>query len=308
MSSIAEFHTRFFTVLAEAVPGLTHLHYGLSDDDSRSLWGTPLRLREGPWRTLEQLIDAGELHTLPPGSRGLDVGCGLGGTLSVLAHEFEHQLTGVNITEVQVERARARMAEEGIEDLVEVLHADATALPLPDESVDYAVMIECAFHVADKPRLFAELARVLRPGGRLLLLDQERAAGDLEVMGLFYFVEEGRYPALAEAAGLTLTAQWDLSHELANWMADYARAAAKPFHWAVMALCALRLKPGLALEYWRGVQHFEALLREDLAGRGIQVGPRDNAVRALRLHTLAELEDGRSSYCIWRFDKPEEAS
>ena len=56
-----------------------------------------------------------------------------------------------------------------------------------------------------------------------------------------------------------------------------------------------------------GVEHF-ARAREDLAGRGIQVGPRDNAVRALRLHTLAELEDGRSSYCIWRFEKPVEAS
>ncbi|MCB9759761.1 MAG: class I SAM-dependent methyltransferase [Alphaproteobacteria bacterium] len=300
---ISQLHTRFFTVLTELFPGVQHLHYGVSDEPRAGLLTMPFALREGPWRTLAYLVEAGELDLLDA-PHTLDVGCGVGGTALFLAEHLGHQVTGLNITQVQVDRARENVAAAGLEGRVEVVCGDACAMPFPDASFDAVTLIECAFHVADKPALFGEIARVLKPGGRLVMADQIRADAPLEVMGLFFFVAEGDYEALAADAGLNLGGMWDLSHEIATWMTHYARLAATPVHGLVAAWALLRLRPALAWRYLSGVAWFNALLREDFEGRGIRTRPWSNALRALREHTRDELDDGRSSYRIWRFDKP----
>lgn len=302
--SVQALHARFFNSMAALLPNLRHLHYGLADEDDTRFSGLARRLSQGPDRMLAAVIAAAELDSLPPGSRGLDVGCGLAGTCMHLAKHLNHRMDGVNLTEPQVELARARVRKASLEEQVTVSVGDAVALPYPAQTFDYAVVMECAFHVREKDRLFAELARVLKPGGRVVLVDQDRADGDLEVMDMFFFPAEGRYSALAQAAGLRPAGVWDLSHQVAAWMVDYARIASWPLVAAFVLWGILEGRPRAAIDFWRGMLHFERVLRADLATRGVVAPWWKSAVRGLREHTRQELLSGATSYRIWRFERP----
>lgn len=123
---------------------------------------------------LELTARALGLAALRPGSRVLDVGCGLGATLSFL-HSRGFVATGVEPSPALLARVRAAHPE------LDVRLGRAEALPLEDGAVDAALM-ECALSVVtDRTAAVRELHRVVRRGGRLLLTDLYRrrgAAGD----------------------------------------------------------------------------------------------------------------------------------
>jgi SAM-dependent methyltransferase len=93
------------------------------------------------------------------------VGCGIGLTPCHLAKNYGCQVVGVDLSEKMVEWSRKRATRKGVADRIELRVADAQQLPFEQDRFD-AVLIESvnAF-VPDKPRAFAEYARVLRPGG-----------------------------------------------------------------------------------------------------------------------------------------------
>jgi hypothetical protein len=105
---------------------------------------------------------------LRPGQAVLDVASGPGTTARLLAAEYGVQVTGVDLSPANVATAAA-----GAADLPRVRFrvGDAEQLPLPDATMD-AVVCECAFCTfPDKATAAAELARVLRPGGRVGITD-----------------------------------------------------------------------------------------------------------------------------------------
>ncbi|HEY6150558.1 MAG TPA: methyltransferase domain-containing protein [Gaiellaceae bacterium] len=93
--------------------------------------------------------------------RLLDVGCG-GGAHAVAFAERGWTVTGVDLSHAQLELARARG--------VDVVEADATALPFEDASFDAAVSTFTHTDLEDFPAVLRETARVLRPEGRLVYL------------------------------------------------------------------------------------------------------------------------------------------
>ena len=108
---------------------------------------------------------------LRAGERVLDVASGPGTTAFLLASEFGTRIDGVDLGELSVARANAAAVERGLEDRVRFHHGDAERLPLPDAAVD-AVVTECAFCTfPDKLTAATEMARVLRPGGRIGITD-----------------------------------------------------------------------------------------------------------------------------------------
>lgn len=110
---------------------------------------------------------AGHL-ALRPGQEVLDVASGPGATARLLATEHRVRVTGVDLSKSNVGSATRQAA--GV-DGIRFQVGDAERLPLPEASVD-AVVCECAFCTfPDKPTAAAELARVLRPGGRLGITD-----------------------------------------------------------------------------------------------------------------------------------------
>ncbi|HYC38025.1 MAG TPA: class I SAM-dependent methyltransferase [Usitatibacter sp.] len=99
------------------------------------------------------------------GKRVLDVACGEGYGSALLAGSAA-RVTGVDISEHAVAHARASYGELG-NAVFEC--ASCTRLPLPDASIDLAVSFETLEHIEEQERFLDELARVLTPGGILLL-------------------------------------------------------------------------------------------------------------------------------------------
>jgi O-methyltransferase StaMB len=104
------------------------------------------------------------------GDRVLDVGCGMGGPAIRLARTTGARVTGISNVASQIRQATALAEAEGMAELVTFELADALALPLPDASFDAAIAVESLIHMPRDPVL-GEIARILRPGGRLVAAD-----------------------------------------------------------------------------------------------------------------------------------------
>jgi SAM-dependent methyltransferase len=115
-------------------------------------------------------------RTLAPaaGERILDVGCGPGLYLPALRDAVgpEGTVVGVDASPQMAEAAARRCAGR---DGVTILEGDATALPVPDASVDAALSVQVMEYVQDVPAALAELRRVVRVGGRVLIWDVDWA-------------------------------------------------------------------------------------------------------------------------------------
>jgi SAM-dependent methyltransferase len=108
---------------------------------------------------------------LVPGTRLLDIGCGIGGAARYFAAEHGAQVAGIDLTEEYVAVA-ARLAEwVGLSGQVRFVQASALDLPFEAGAFEAATLIHVGMNIADKVALFAEAARVLAPGGRIGVYD-----------------------------------------------------------------------------------------------------------------------------------------
>jgi arsenite methyltransferase len=110
-----------------------------------------------------------EMLALQPGERVLDIGSGPGFLATEMAAEVgaEGRVDGVDVSEAMLALARRRGAA------VHYAIGDALSLPFAEESFDAAVTTQVYEYVADIPAALAEARRVLRTGGRLLILDTD---------------------------------------------------------------------------------------------------------------------------------------
>jgi len=112
------------------------------------------------------------LGRLEPGERVLDLGCGAG-TDSLVAAQMvgpEGSVTGIDMTPEMLAKARSAAGELGAAN-VEFVEAEAERLPFPDAGFDVVISNGVIDLIPDKDAVFAELFRVLRPGGRIQLAD-----------------------------------------------------------------------------------------------------------------------------------------
>jgi arsenite methyltransferase len=112
------------------------------------------------------------LGPIEPGSVVLDLGCGAGTDLLIAAQMAgpEGRVIGVDMTPAMLERAAASAGEMGVTN-VELHESLIETLPLEDASVDVVISNGVIDLVPDKEAVFAEIDRVLRPGGHLQLAD-----------------------------------------------------------------------------------------------------------------------------------------
>jgi SAM-dependent methyltransferase len=109
------------------------------------------------------------LATEHGGERVVDVGTGVGHTLRRVAPSFRRAV-GVDATREMLEAGVGVLAGAGVKNAV-LVQADATALPIPSGSADVVTSRLAAHHFADAAAAFREIARILRPGGLFVLVD-----------------------------------------------------------------------------------------------------------------------------------------
>ncbi|HVC60654.1 MAG TPA: metalloregulator ArsR/SmtB family transcription factor [Acetobacteraceae bacterium] len=151
-------------------------------------------------------VEAALLSLIPAGvpTRLLDIGTGTGRVLELLAPRVAQGL-GVDASKAMLALARSRLARTGLTQCA-VRLADMYRLPLADATFDVAVL-QMVLHYAEDPAgVLAEAARVLRPGGRLIVIDLARHGRDDIETKLAHRWPGFADPAMAdllEAAGLS---------------------------------------------------------------------------------------------------------
>jgi cyclopropane fatty-acyl-phospholipid synthase-like methyltransferase len=120
---------------------------------------------------------------IQPGARVLDAGCGVGGSSIWLAQARGAIVVGITPVASQVARARRFAAARKLGDRIAFEQADYTNTPFPDASFDTVWALESLCHAPDKVAFYREAARLLRPGGRLVIAEYIRAARPLHARG-----------------------------------------------------------------------------------------------------------------------------
>jgi cyclopropane fatty-acyl-phospholipid synthase-like methyltransferase len=117
------------------------------------------------------------------GQRVLDAGCGVGGSSIWLAQTYGVEVVGITPVASQIDRARRYAEEQGVADRVSFAQQDYTQTALPAASFDVVWAMESVCHAPDKRLFLAEARRLLRPGGRLGMVEYLRAARPLAAAG-----------------------------------------------------------------------------------------------------------------------------
>ena len=162
-----------------AIVASTQAYYdGPADEIYRTIWGDNLHLGvpcspdcphpDAMEHTNEIMANA---VSLTPEMRVLDLGCGYGSTARYLAANFGCAVTGANISEKELELARSRAAEAGLDDRLSFEYGDFHHLAYGDESYDVVWSQEAFLHAVDKNAVLSECRRVVRPGGSLVFTD-----------------------------------------------------------------------------------------------------------------------------------------
>ena len=138
------------------------IHIGLYEEDEDTIAVASRRSFESLARRLEPL-DAS--------CRVLDMGSGYGGSARYLTRTYGCHVVGLNLSEVENERARRLTQEQGVADRIDIVDGSFEAVNANDESFDAVCSQDAFLHSGERARVVAEAARVLKPGGIFAFTD-----------------------------------------------------------------------------------------------------------------------------------------
>ncbi|MEU4249013.1 methyltransferase domain-containing protein [Amycolatopsis sp. NPDC026612] len=188
-ATIGEHYDKRSPIGDELRDGQLHMWYWYDREDDASL-------TEAVHRMTRKVTDTLGLRA---GEHVLDAGCGPGETAIHLATRFGVRVTGITVSEFEIERARKRALDSGAGDAVAFEYGDFTALSYPDGVFDAVLALESLQNAPDLDAVLAELYRVLRPGGRISFSDFSLGA-EGDPARLATFMETLKLPRLPTVA------------------------------------------------------------------------------------------------------------
>jgi tocopherol O-methyltransferase len=217
-------------------------HYDDLDRFYREIWGE--HIHHGLWQSRRETVDdatrrlialVAEQARLKTGDQVCDVGCGYGGTSRILARDYGARVTALTVSHAQ--HAHAVSLDPAATNPTYLLR-DWLQNELTPSSFDAVIAIESSEHMTNLGAFFAEVARVLKPGGRFVVcawLTREQPGAWEKRWLLEPICREGRmqgmgsaseYHELAAAAGLTPVDFQDVSGQVKRTWQICARRVA----------------------------------------------------------------------------------
>lgn len=150
--------------------GHEHMGYWYDDNDDASVGEASARLTR-------KIVDTLGLRS---GEHVLDAGCGAGASAAQIASEYGARVTGITVSSVGLDMARARARASGLSDQLHFDIGDYHALNFPEDHFDAVIAIESLMHAVDLDKALLEIHRVLRPGGRVAIAETTKARPDAQ--------------------------------------------------------------------------------------------------------------------------------
>ncbi|KAJ6445356.1 sterol 24-C-methyltransferase [Purpureocillium lavendulum] len=150
---------------------ITRQYYNLATDLYEYAWGESFHFcRFAFGEPFGQAIARHEHYLagqmgIKSGMKVLDVGCGVGGPAREMVKFTGCHVTGLNLNEYQIQRARNYATREGLEHKLDFVQSDFMNMPFPDNSFDAVYVIEATCHAPSLQGVYSEIFRVLKPGG-----------------------------------------------------------------------------------------------------------------------------------------------
>jgi ubiquinone/menaquinone biosynthesis C-methylase UbiE len=188
-------------------------------------------------RGREATLELAGLARLEPSLFVLDVGSGLGGSARHLAATYGCHVTGVDATKDYCDAATMLSRRVGLGDRTRFRHGSALALPFGDRTFDVAWTEHVQMNIADKRTFYTEIARVLRPGGRLVFHDVFQGPGGAPhypvpwagAAELSHLARPNAVAAILGALGFVREEWRDVTDNARRWIAQRAaKGAARP--------------------------------------------------------------------------------
>ncbi|KAH7518370.1 24-methylenesterol C-methyltransferase 2 [Ziziphus jujuba] len=235
----------------DKVPAFVDTFYNLVTDIYEWGWGQSFHFSPSipgkSHREATRLHEEMVVHLLgsKPGDRVLDAGCGVGGPMRAIAAHSGSNVVGITINEYQVKRARIHNKKAGLDGLCQVITGNFLSMPFDNDSFDAAYSIEATCHAPKLEEVYAEIFRVLKPGGMYVSYEWVTTElydnGDEDQVEIVQGIERGdALPGLRSYRDIAEIAR-KVGFEVVKEK-DLAKPPAKPW-WS-------RLKMG-KVAYWR---------------------------------------------------------
>ena len=196
-------------------------------------WSDVAALDQFHVRGLAATKELASALSLTPDTKVLDVGSGLGGPARFLAAAYGCHVTGIDLSSSFVEVAQMLSERTGLADRVTYRQADALHLPFEDGAFDHTWTQHVAMNIQDRPALYAEIRRVMKPGGLLAIYDVVAGNGG----DLHFPVPWARHPEISflltqdamretlVACGFSVVSWDDKTDAGVSWYAEQAAKA-----------------------------------------------------------------------------------